>query len=240
MAAKKKKKPAAKPRKRPAKKALKKATKTKKAVKKTGRKTPSKKKRAKTKVRITAKKLIRKKDAPVVQDEYLRLQRLHGGAMTPRIVLNAARDKKNILHRYFDWNDAKAAGKYRLYQARQLILAIQYEVETSPDKVFVTNAHVNVTNGGEFPGAPRGRVYVSKAAAIEKPTLVSQMLDEALDRLKLFKQEYEIISVVATTLKPVFLAIAKVERAIKGRTAKRKKTGKKTAKKKAAKRKRKK
>jgi hypothetical protein len=40
-------------------------------------------------------------------------------------VVAAARDEDNILHRYFQWDDSKAAAEHRLRQARQLIVRVQ-------------------------------------------------------------------------------------------------------------------
>lgn len=44
--------------------------------------------------------------------------------LTPENVLEYARDESTELHKGFEWNDAKAAEKYRLQQARHLIISI--------------------------------------------------------------------------------------------------------------------
>jgi hypothetical protein len=43
------------------------------------------------------------------------------GVLTPRDVVADARHKDSPLHGYFEWDDKKAAAKYRFVQARRLI-----------------------------------------------------------------------------------------------------------------------
>jgi len=43
------------------------------------------------------------------------------GVISPEIIVEKARDKDNILHDYFEWDDTKAAQKYRLEQAKEII-----------------------------------------------------------------------------------------------------------------------
>lgn len=50
-----------------------------------------------------------------------------GGHLTPLAVVNAARDRKHILHKHFEWEDALAAESFRLDQARSLISCIHVE-----------------------------------------------------------------------------------------------------------------
>jgi hypothetical protein len=47
------------------------------------------------------------------------------GRLTPRNVVDAARDPANPLHRRFEWDDSVAAERYRLAQARQLIQTVR-------------------------------------------------------------------------------------------------------------------
>jgi len=43
------------------------------------------------------------------------------GEISPEIIVEKARDKNNLLHNYFEWDDTKAAHKYRLEQAKEII-----------------------------------------------------------------------------------------------------------------------
>lgn len=50
------------------------------------------------------------------------------GALTPKIVLDEARDPNHPLHGSFEWDDSVAGEKYRLGQARKL-LQVRYKQE---------------------------------------------------------------------------------------------------------------
>lgn len=50
-----------------------------------------------------------------------------GGRLAPKAVVDAARDRKSVLHRHFEWRDEIAAEQYRLEQARGLIRSISVE-----------------------------------------------------------------------------------------------------------------
>jgi hypothetical protein len=49
------------------------------------------------------------------------------------MVVGDASDPDSPLHAYFDWNDANAAHRYRLEQARRLIRSVKLVVETTED-----------------------------------------------------------------------------------------------------------
>lgn len=55
------------------------------------------------------------------------------GDLKPSAVLAEARKKTSVLHRMFEWDDTRAAEKYRLFQARELIASVQY--------VYTVNEH---------------------------------------------------------------------------------------------------
>ena len=46
--------------------------------------------------------------------------------VTPQEVLEKARDENSELHKCFEWNDSVAAEKYRLQQARAIIINLVY------------------------------------------------------------------------------------------------------------------
>lgn len=66
----------------------------------------------------------------VVQSALLMLED-RTGRLTPRAVVDAARDENHPLHGEFEWDDTVAAEAYRLDQARQLIADVRVEVVTS-------------------------------------------------------------------------------------------------------------
>lgn len=49
------------------------------------------------------------------------------GHITPQAVVAEAGDEDSPLHSHFEWDDSKAAGGYRLWQARMLIKSVKIE-----------------------------------------------------------------------------------------------------------------
>jgi hypothetical protein len=67
-----------------------------------------------------------KRADPQVIGEALETIRLeNGGELHPHAVVADARDAKSPLHRYFEWDDKKAAEAHRMDQARALIRSIR-------------------------------------------------------------------------------------------------------------------
>ena len=66
--------------------------------------------------------LVREKKTLVVDRELEKLYEQHGTVST-EIVLDAARNKKHPLHKYFEWDDSIAGEKWRQSQALQMIMA---------------------------------------------------------------------------------------------------------------------
>lgn len=71
-----------------------------------------------------ARKPTERKTA-VVDSEVERLNRA-GVVVTPERLLQEASVPTNPLHRYFEWDDSRAAHKWRLEQARQMLMASKF------------------------------------------------------------------------------------------------------------------
>ena len=74
------------------------------------------------------------KNAPKANEagDYLfNLKKKHK-ALTPLLLVNDAKNKKSPLHNCFEWDNTKAAGEYRLVQAREIIRFLVIEI--TPDK----------------------------------------------------------------------------------------------------------
>lgn len=79
-----------------------------------------------------------KQDANEVGKELEKIENL-----TPENVVEVARDKKNVMHDMFEWDDSIAGEKYRKTQASKILAAIQVKiiVDNEPNKqvrAFVT------------------------------------------------------------------------------------------------------
>ena len=69
----------------------------------------------------------KKIDPDEAMNEIQRIENLYG-KITAQTVLTAAKDKDCILHKLFEWDDSKAAERYRMAQARTLINNIEVKI----------------------------------------------------------------------------------------------------------------
>lgn len=60
-----------------------------------------------------------------------------GGIISPRDVVDAAKNEASPLHPFFEWDDSVAAEKYRLGEARNL-LRIRIEYQSLPNNSTIT------------------------------------------------------------------------------------------------------
>lgn len=88
----------------------------------------------------------------------------------PGEIISDAKKKDSPLHDYFEWDDKKAANKYRYYQANQLVAHI-FIVEDNDDDGS-HRAFMSVVN------EEKENVYVELDEALENPTYVKQLLAE--------------------------------------------------------------
>lgn len=71
------------------------------------------------------------------------IRKRHGGKLSPKDVVEFARNKKTALHKCFCWDDSKAAEQYRIEQARRII---QAEVTLLPsDNVTPIRAYCSLS-----------------------------------------------------------------------------------------------
>lgn len=128
-----------------------------------------------------------KADAQKVADEISAI----GEDVTPRQIVDRARDSETELHKCFEWDDSKAADKYRLQQARSIVcnLVIKESVdkpETIPVRVF----HKTEGTSG----------YKPLALVVKDPDEYSKLLAQALSELRAFKLKYHSLSELSEIL----------------------------------------
>lgn len=153
-------------------------------------------------------------DVQKVVPTILALEREHGGAFRPKHVLEAARNPRSPLYGLFEWNDRKAAEKYRLVQARRLIKAVRYVIQVGQVEFAVPVFHRIFNDGTQLPEADKGHSYVTLATAGEVVDFQNQILADALRDLRFFKARYEKLSSSFTEFKTVLEAIVRFERVI--------------------------
>jgi hypothetical protein len=118
-------------------------------------------------------------------EELERMQARNNG-ITPQIVVEESKPKDSTLHKCFEWDDTKAAGKFREQQARVLIAnIITVRVEEDQEEIKPVRAFVNVTDCDDEPSK-----YISLETALNDENYKKQMIGNALKELKSFQQKY--------------------------------------------------
>lgn len=113
----------------------------------------------------------------------------NGGLLTEESVLEAARTPNSPLHDHFTWDDGEAAERWRLEQARRLIMRVKVSI------VQKDNKPVRVR---EFVSLPSDRVAVAGAGGYRQTVDVlgddamrAEMLKAAARELRAFRSKYQ-------------------------------------------------
>lgn len=135
-----------------------------------------------------------------VVKELKRIALSNDGLLMPKIVVEAARAKSSPLHRQFEWDDSKAAEKYRLDQARHLIRVSVELIDgvDTPVDVFVSLTPDRGEKGG----------YRIMTQVLSDAEMRQQLLSDAISELGVFREKYNRLKELAE----VFKAIRKVKR----------------------------
>jgi hypothetical protein len=106
------------------------------------------------------------------------------GGVTPQQLVDAAREPDSVFHGEFEWNKKKAATRFWLWQARNLIGWIRVEVQITgmkgPRAIAVAPRIARA-----FPSVPGddGRTYMARPRALRDPAYQAELLKECLAEL---------------------------------------------------------
>ncbi len=120
------------------------------------------------------------------------------GELKPKNVVEAARNKRHVLHKHFEWDDGLAAEKYRLDQARTIIRIVRVNDDETDDGT--TRAFQSIHAGD-------GTSYKSIEDIRGSVTFQVALLKSARAELESFKRRYK-------NLKDVCDAVSKVQKLI--------------------------
>lgn len=122
--------------------------------------------------------------------ELARIAAENDGLLRPSDVVDAARDKRSVLHGSFTWDDTEAAEQYRLWQARQLIrcsVVVEPRTETTV-RAFVSLTQDRSEDGGGYRETVRVMARTDTRAAL---------LADALAELDVFQRKYAALTEMA-------------------------------------------
>lgn len=131
-------------------------------------------------------------DAQKVTDEILAI----GKSATTAQILDKARDEKTELHKCFDWDDAEAAEKWRLQQARHIVCNLVIKEKTDAPKPEVRVFFKTDNENG----------YKPTVLIMQEKDEYRKLLDRALAELNSFRSKYKTL----VELDGVFDAIDRV------------------------------
>lgn len=118
-----------------------------------------------------------------LRDELSRIYTSHG-QLTPKLVVDLARNPEHPLHNRFEWDDAVAGEKYREVQAAELIRSVKVvRKEKEPGDADVRQfVHVE---------RPTGNSYVPLEEVIRDDIATAVMLRQAEREWKQLLRKYE-------------------------------------------------
>ena len=125
------------------------------------------------------------------------------GSLKPSYVVGESKDIKTILHRYFEWDNEKAADKYRKHQALDLICnltAVKLTGHVEPSQPI--RAFISFKQDNEF---------VSVANVLNTPALQENMLDMAMRELETFRQKYATLEFLSDLISDIDKNIKKYQ-----------------------------
>lgn len=128
------------------------------------------------------------------------------GAVTPELLLDSSREETDVMHPCFEWIDAKAAEKYRLGQAGEIIANLVYVVVSEDGKKEQQPVRAFVSVSGQ---KEKGR-FKPIVDVLSDAEMRQVLIENALKDLQNFKNRYtgieefsRIISVIDETVEEV-------------------------------------
>lgn len=123
-------------------------------------------------------------DADAVGKHLDLLRQRARGELTPKDVVEDARNPNSPLHPHFEWDDSEAAEQYRLQQARHLIRAVVAVFVSDEVPVTKQRAYVHVPDAD----APH---YREVRDALSAPDTRNMVLRRALIELHGWRRRYQ-------------------------------------------------
>lgn len=113
------------------------------------------------------------------------------GMLKPGKVIEYAKDETTHLHKCFEWDDSKAAEKYRLDQARKQISMYVMVIESPKGPVQIR----------AFQSLPSDRTsgggYRKTTDILQDQELVAELVTSAMKDLAIVRSRYEAVSALA-------------------------------------------
>ena len=123
------------------------------------------------------------------------------GQITSALVVEDAAPEGSPLHPFFTWDDAEAAKRHRIAEARQLIRDVVITIQVKGDTDREVRAFFSVVN------ADREPVYVPLGEVRTKPQYSRQVATAALRELNGWRERYEVYQELTDVVNAVGAAV---------------------------------
>ena len=128
------------------------------------------------------------------------------GEVTPRILLEDSRPDDALLHPLYEWDDEKAAEKYRLHQSKNilgnLVIVSVSDNQNQENEIEPVRAFVSVNDRNEKAS------YRPTVVAMSDEETKYQVLKNASAELKMFERKYRNLLDVGELLKNFLRGLA--------------------------------
>ena len=143
--------------------------------------------------------MIGRKDIPAVETV---INQIHerDGSITPITILEEARTETSPLHKYFCWDDTKAAESYRRWQARQFVACTRVTYTSRKGEPMSVRAFVSVMKDGF---SEETRCYMNITKVMSKASLRQQLLDKAMSEVEEWRERYQHLSELAVIFQAI-------------------------------------
>lgn len=123
--------------------------------------------------------------AQLVGERLAAIEREHGQLKAGHVV-DDARSQNSVLHKYFEWDDTKAAHGYRLVQARQLIAKVCVKRIDDAEVKVPTRAFVNL-----IPAPDADKTYENIVSVMSDEMKRQRLLARAREELNMWRKRYD-------------------------------------------------
>lgn len=118
------------------------------------------------------------------------------GALKAEFVVSDARSDNSPLHRFFEWDDTKAADQHRLWQARSLITHIHVKTIDQHEVKSPTRAFVNLK-----PEPEAERTYENIVSVMSDEMKRKRLLARAREEFNMWRNRYQNLDELADVFK---------------------------------------
>jgi hypothetical protein len=146
--------------------------------------------------------------AQPVGEELERLKEQSGkDGIDPVDVVNAARNRKSVLHGFFEWDDSKAAEEFRLEQARRLVRHVLVIYQDDGKQLGPTRMFINLKGERHKNEA----TYIPVMSVLSDAEKRQRLLNQCLAELESVRQRYMELVELSNVFREIDRAKAKLK-----------------------------